>query len=146
MSLNIVIIAGNLGRDPEMRYTPQGRAVTTASVAVNRRWQQDGEWQEATDWFNVVVWGDAAERFAENMRKGEKVLVQGRLQTRSYEDKEGKKQYRTEVIANRVESLGKPGQRQAPEDAGARDAEYGEGPARTAELPLDDHSMDDLPF
>ena len=87
MSLNKCMIIGNLGRDPEMRYTPSGQAVTQFTVATNRRWRdQQGEWQEETEWFRVVVWGQQAERAAERLRKGNKVYVEGRIQTRQWED------------------------------------------------------------
>jgi single-strand DNA-binding protein len=106
MSLNKCMIIGNLGRDPEMRYTPGGQAVTQFSVATNRNFRdQQGEWQSETEWFRVVVWGDQGERVAEYLRKGHKVYVEGRLQTRQWEDQSGNKRYTTELIANRVSSL-----------------------------------------
>ena len=106
MSLNKCMIIGNLGRDPEMRYTPSGQAVTQFSVATNRNFRdQQGEWQSETEWFRVVVWGDQGERVAEYLRKGHKVYVEGRLQTRQWEDQSGNKRYTTELIANRVQSL-----------------------------------------
>jgi single-strand DNA-binding protein len=106
MSLNKCMIIGNLGRDPEMRYTPSGQAVTQFSVATNRNYRDpQGEWQSETEWFRVVVWGDQGERVAEYLRKGHKVYVEGRLQTRQWEDQSGNKRYTTELIANRVQSL-----------------------------------------
>jgi single-strand DNA-binding protein len=106
MSLNKCMIIGNLGRDPEMRYTPSGQAVTQFTVATNRRWRdQQDEWQEETEWFRVVVWGQQAERVAERVRKGNKVYIEGRIQTRQWEDQSGQKRYTTELIANQVTSL-----------------------------------------
>jgi single-strand DNA-binding protein len=106
MSLNKAMIIGNLGRDPEMRYTPSGQAVTQFTVAVNRNYRdQGGEWQEETEWFRVVAWAQLAERTAEYLRKGRKVYVEGRLQTRSWEDQNGQKRYTTELIANTVTPL-----------------------------------------
>jgi single-strand DNA-binding protein len=106
MSLNKCMIIGNLGRDPEMRYTPGGQAVTQFSVATNRNFRdQQGEWQSETEWFRVVVWGDQGERVAEYLRKGHKVYVEGRIQTRQWEDQSGNKRYTTELIANRAQSL-----------------------------------------
>src|SRR3712207_347647 len=100
------MIIGNLGRDPEMRYTPSGQAVTQFTVAVNRNYRdQQGEWQEETEWFRVVAWGPLAERTAENLRKGRKVYVEGRIQTRQWEDQSGQKRYTTELIANTVTAL-----------------------------------------
>ena len=106
MSLNKCMIIGNLGRDPEMRYTPSGQAVTQFTVATNRNYRdQQGEWQKETEWFRVVVWGQQAERAAENLRKGNKVYVEGRIQTRQWEDQTGQKRYTTELVANQVTSL-----------------------------------------
>jgi single-strand DNA-binding protein len=106
MSLNKCMIIGNLGRDPEMRYTPSGQAVTQFSVATNRNYRDpQGEWQSETEWFRVVVWREQAERAAENLRKGHKVYVEGRIQTRQWEDQSGNKRYTTELIADRVTSL-----------------------------------------
>ena len=117
MSLNKCMIIGNLGRDPEMRYTPSGQAVTQFTVATNRRWQSNGEWQEETEWFRVVVWGQQAERTAERLRKGHKVYVEGRIQTRQWEDQTGNKRYTTELVANQVTSLER---RERDEDAPLR--------------------------
>ena len=108
MSLNKCMIIGNLGRDPEMRYTPGGQAVTQFSVATNRNYRdQQGEWQSETEWFRVVVWGDRGERAAEYLRKGHKVYVEGRIQTRQWEDQSGNKRYTTELIADRLGLSGK---------------------------------------
>ena len=101
--LNKVMIIGRLGRDPEMRYTPNGRPVTAFSVAVNRSWTAaDGDKREETEWFNVVAWGNLAEICKQHLRKGQTVYVEGRLQTRGWEDPEGKKHYRTEIVANEM--------------------------------------------
>jgi single-strand DNA-binding protein len=106
MSLNKAMIIGNLGRDPEMRYTPSGQAVTQFTVAVNRNYKDaNGDWQEETEWFRVVAWAALAERTAEYLRKGRKVYVEGRLQTRSWEDQNGQKRYTTELVANTVTPL-----------------------------------------
>ena len=105
-SVNKVILIGHLGRDAETKFTPSGVAVTKFSVATNRRWkdQQSGEWKEETDWANVVLWRQ--ENLANYLTKGKQVYVEGRLQTRSYDDKDGKKQYMTEVVAEDVILLG----------------------------------------
>src|SRR4051812_50003279 len=107
MAFAKVMIIGNLGRDPEMRYTPNGRPVTEFSVAVNqgRKDPQTGEWVEATDWFRVTVWGDRAERTAEQFRKGNRVFVEGRFRTREYEAKDGQKRISLEITADNVVSL-----------------------------------------
>lgn len=108
-SVNKVILVGHLGRDAETKFTPGGVSVTKFSVATNRRWkdQQSGEWKEETDWTNVVLW--RAENLANYLTKGKQLYVEGRLQTRSYEDKDGKKVYSTEVVADEVILLGGQG-------------------------------------
>ncbi len=105
--LNKVMIIGNVGRDPEMRYTPSGRAVTNFSVATSRSWvSAEGERREETEWFNVVAWGNLAEICKTHLTKNQQVYVEGRLQTRGWEDETGKKHYRTEVVANEMILLG----------------------------------------
>ena len=108
--LNKVMLIGNLGADPEMRYTANGSAVTTFRVACSRTWQQpNGERQEDTEWFTVVTWNKLAEICSQNLNKGRRVYVEGRLSTRSWDDREtGQKRYRTEVIANQVLFLDRP--------------------------------------
>jgi len=115
MSLNKAMIIGNLGRDPEMRYTPSGQAVTQFTVAVNRNYKDSqGERQEETEWFRVVAWGQQAEFAAEYLRKGAKVYVEGRLQTRQWEGQDGQKRYTTELVANTIQNL----ERRPRDDAG----------------------------
>lgn len=101
--LNKVMIIGNLGRDPEMRYTPSGKPVTSFSVATSRTWvTAEGERREATEWFNVVAWRDLAEICSQYLSKGSKVYIEGRLQTRSWEGPDGQKHYRTEIVADEM--------------------------------------------
>lgn len=109
--LNKVMIIGNLGRDPEMRYTPSGSPVTGFSVAVSRRWNsRDGEQREETEWFNVECWDKLAEIANEHLAKGKQVFVEGRLKTDSWEDKQtGEKKYRTKLIATNLTMLGQRG-------------------------------------
>jgi single-strand DNA-binding protein len=98
--LNKVLIIGNLCRDPEMRYTPSGKPVTAFSVAVSRTWVTSaGERREATEWFNAVAWGNLAEVCNQYLRKGSRVYLEGRLQTRAWTDPEGQRHSRTEVVA-----------------------------------------------
>lgn len=106
-SLNKVMIIGRLGRDPEMRYTPSGKPVTTFSVATSRAWNtSDGEKRVETEWFNVVAWGNLAEICKQYLSKGQQVYIEGRLQTRYWEDSEHKKHSSTEVVANEMIMLG----------------------------------------
>lgn len=110
--LNKVMIMGNLGRDPEMRYTPSGKPVTSFSVAVSRSYvKPEGERAEVTDWFNVVAWGRLAEICSQYLTKGSMVYVEGRLETRSWEGENGQKHYRTEVVANDVNIIDRKGGR-----------------------------------
>ena len=157
-SVNKVILLGHLGRDAETKFTPGGAAVTKFSVATNRRWKdsQSGEWKEETDWANIVLW--RAENLTTYLTKGKQVYVEGRLQTRSYDDKDGKKVYSTEVVADDVILLGGQGAGGGP--AGGRDefsqapvsAPRGGAPKQKApqQAPPDDYGQgitdDDVPF
>lgn len=105
--LNKVMLIGNVGKDPEMRYTANGKAVTSFSIAVNRNFQgQDGERREETDWFDIVTWDKLAELCSQFLQKGRQAYVEGRLQTRSWEGQDGQKRYKTEVVAQTVLFLG----------------------------------------
>ncbi len=105
--LNKVQIIGHLGKDPEMRYTPSGKPVTTFSVAVSRSWNSpDGERHNETEWFNIVAWGPLAETCKNFLSKGKHVYIEGRLQTRRWDDKEGVKHTTVEIVANEMIMLG----------------------------------------
>lgn len=105
--LNKVMIIGRLGRDPEMRYTPSGRPVTTFNVATSRSWNSsDGERHTETEWFNVVAWGSLAEICKQHLIKGQQAYIEGRLQTRVWEDNSGNKRSSTEIVANEMIVLG----------------------------------------
>jgi single-strand DNA-binding protein len=156
MAFAKVMIIGNLGRDPEMRYTPNGRPVTEFSVAVSHsKPDGSGGWvDEGTDWFRVTVWGDRAERTAEQFRKGNKVFVEGRFRTREYEAKDGQKRTSLEITADNVISLDarvrdeEGGTFAAPSGGFPGGSSGGGGvvkPTRPAAPPRDD-DLDDLPF
>lgn len=135
--LNKVMIIGHLGRDPEMRYTPSGRPVTTFTVAVSRSWNTaDGERRTETEWFNIVAWGNLAEICKQYLYKGQQVYIDGRLQTRRWEDKEGQKHTSVEVVANEMMMLGDRRDNSAP-------AQESEGEGEVVE-PLADE--DEFPF
>jgi single-strand DNA-binding protein len=105
--LNKVMIIGNLGRDPEMRYTPSGRPVTTFSVATSRSWNtSEGERRVETEWFNVVAWSSLAEICKQYLTKGQQVYIEGRLQTRQWDDSDGNKHTSVEIVANEMIILG----------------------------------------
>jgi single-strand DNA-binding protein len=117
--LNKVMIIGYLGRDPEMRYTPSGRPVTSFSVATSRTWTSaEGERREETEWFNVVAWGTLAEICKSHLSKNQQVYIEGRLQTRGWEDESGKKHFRTELVANEMILLGDRRREQQQHDEG----------------------------
>lgn len=105
--LNKVQIIGHLGKDPEMRYTPAGKPVTTFTVAVSRSWiSADGERHNETEWFNVVVWGNLAEICKQHLSKGQQVYIEGRLQSRRWDGKEGQKHTSIEIVASEMMTLG----------------------------------------
>jgi len=125
--LNKVMVIGRLGRDPEMRYTPGGSPVTTFSVAAGRQWKDgSGESREETEWFNVVVWNKLAEICNEYLHKASRVYIEGRLQTRQWQDQDGQSHYRTEVIASDMIILDGKNEgrsfRDTPEEFGPRTA------------------------
>ena len=132
--LNKVMIIGHVGRDPEMRYTPSGRPVTSFSVATSRNWTSaEGDRREETEWFNVVAWGNLAEICKAHLNKGQQVYVEGRLQTRGWEDEQSKKHYRTELVASEMIVLG-----ERRNNIGA--------PAAPATSEVSDEGSEDIPF
>ena len=136
--LNKVMVIGHLGRDPEMRYTPSGRPVTTFTVAVSRSWNTaDGERRTETEWFNIVAWGNLAEICKQYLNKGRQVYIDGRLQTRRWEDKEGQKHTSVEVVANEMMMLGDR------RDNSSQTQESSEGTDDVAEPMADE---DEFPF
>lgn len=151
-SLNNVQIIGNITRDPEVRQTPNGQTVATIGVATNRRWtnKQTNEKQEEVEFHNVVVWGKLAEICQQYLKKGAKVYFQGRLKTRNWEDPDGKKNYRTEIIAENMIMLDSRGAGSAaPAAAAARPAAAGsaKSPASQTPPPAEEEvKIDDLPF
>ena len=161
-SVNKVILLGHLGKDAETKFTPSGVARSTFTIATNRRWkdQQSGEWKEETDWHNVVLW--RSENLANYLLKGKQVYIEGRLQSRSYDDKEGQKKYITEVVCDdlvllggRGDSGGGPGgaggdYAQAQPVSMPRSAQQRPPQPAAAPAPADDFSQgitdDDVPF
>src|SRR5262245_26865504 len=149
-SVNKVILVGNLGKDPEVKYTPSGVPVAKFSLATNERYKdKGGEWQERTEWHNIVAWQRLAEIVGEYVKKGSKIYVEGRLQTSSWEDKQsGEKKYRTEIIAQDLVLLGGRGE-------GDAEGRASRGAAASAGLdqrpaPADEHAAEitdeDIPF
>lgn len=111
MSVNKVILVGNLGKDPELRYTPSGAAVCTFSLATSERFKnKQGEQQDRTEWHNIVVWAGLAEICGKYLTKGKQVYLEGRIQNRSYDDRDGNKRYISEVVVNEMQMLGRAGE------------------------------------
>jgi single-strand DNA-binding protein len=139
--VNKVILIGNLGRDPEVRYTPDGTAVANFSIATSMEWTDkgSGEKKERTEWHRIVAWRKLGEICGKYLSKGSQVYIEGRLQTRDWQDKDGNKRYTTEVIATDVQFLG------PKESSGPRDA-YGGPPLPDSEPPYMDSKDDDIPF
>src|SRR2546429_6403351 len=135
MSVNKVILIGNLGKDPEVRFTQTGSAVANFSIATSEQWNdRDGKRQERTEWHNIVVWGKQAETCGQYLAKGRQVYVEGSIRTRQYDDKEGNRRYITEVVAQRVQFLGGGGRRaEAPRSAAAAEEPPAGPPAAAAD-------------
>lgn len=148
-SLNKVMLIGNAGKDAELRYLASGTPQCQFSLAVNnrRKNQQTGDWEDQTEWFNIVIWGDTAERVSQYITKGKQVFIEGRLQTRSWDDDQGQKHYRTEVIAHTVQLLGsrEGGSGGGGDEWGgsSRPRGGGAGAGRASAGAID---IDDLPF
>ena len=107
MSVNKVILVGNLGKDPELRYTPSGTAVATFSLATTERYKdREGQRQEKTEWHNIVAWRQLAEICGKFLHKGKQVYIEGKIQTRSYDDRDGNKRYITEIVVDQMQMLG----------------------------------------
>ena len=155
-SVNKVILVGNLGRDSELRYTPGGAAVATLNMATTEVWNdKGGQRQEKTEWHRIVLWGKTAESLNEYLTKGKQIYVEGRLQTRQWDDKDGNKRYTTEIRGDRIVLLGGGsgggGGRGASSGGGERGGgsssggggDYGGAPGPDSSAPLTD---DDIPF
>ncbi len=143
-SVNKVILVGNLGRDAELRYTPGGAAVATLNLATTEVWNdKQGQKQEKTEWHRIVLWGKQAESLQEYLVKGKQIYVEGRLQTRQWDDKDGNKRYTTEIKADRITLLGGGG-------GGGRSGAMDRGETHTAgtpdEPPMEPITDDDIPF
>jgi single-strand DNA-binding protein len=137
-SVNKVILVGNLGRDPEVRYTPSGAAVCTVSLATTRQWKdkQSGDKQEETEWHRVVFYDRLAEIAGEYLKKGRSLYVEGRLKTRKWQDKDGVEKYTTEIIATDMQMLGsREGMGTADAEAGMQARQRDDGAERAAATP-----------
>jgi len=140
--INKVILVGNLGADPELRYTSGGQAVCDMRMATSEKWKgKDGQMQEKTEWHRIVVWGRSAESCNEYLNKGSQAYVEGRIQTRKWEDRDGNTRYTTEIVANRVLFLSGGGRRDGGGGGGT-----GEPPPPSDNDAPSDVGSDDIPF
>jgi len=147
-SVNKVILVGNLGRDAELRYTPGGAPVSTLNLATTEVWNdKSGQRQEKTEWHRVVLWGKSAESLSEYLVKGKQIYVEGRLQTRQWDDKDGNKRYTTEIRGDRIVLLGGGGGGGgARASAAAQPRSSGAEQTETMAEPVSELTDDDIPF
>ena len=154
-SVNKVILVGNLGRDAELRYTPGGAAVATLNLATTEVWNdKSGQKQEKTEWHRIILWGKQAESLQEYLTKGKQIYVEGRLQTRQWDDKDGNKKYTTEIKADRITLLGGGGGGGGARSGGMDRSGPDRGPDRGGahpggggdEPPMEPITDDDIPF
>lgn len=123
-SVNRVILIGNLGKDPDLRYTPSGQPVATFPIATSEKWKdKDGQLQQKTNWHNIVAWGRQAEICKEYLKKGSPIYIEGRIQSRSYDDKDGNRRYITEIITTRIQMLGRKGEEPSAEQLPEQETE-----------------------
>ena len=153
--LNKVLLMGNLGRDPEVRFTTGGTSVANFSIATNESWKdKNGQLQEKTEWHRIVVWGKLAELCGEYLKKGRQAFIEGRLQTREWTDKEGKKNYSTEIVAHNVQFIGgrpegagaSASSAATSNGSGAAPANFGPPPPQEDQQPPPGVGGDDIPF
>jgi single-strand DNA-binding protein len=139
-SLNKVMLIGNLGKDPEVRFTASGQAVASFSLATSEKFKgKSGEWEERTEWHNITLWGKLAEISGEYLTKGKTIYVEGRLQTRKWQDKSGNDRYTTEIVGDKMQMLSAKGERSSSTSASSQ----GSGSMQSEEPPFQD---DDIPF
>jgi len=146
--VNKVILVGNLGKDPDIRYTPGGAAVANVTIATNESWKDKntGEMQEKTEWHNVVFFSRLAEIVGEYLKKGSQVYVEGRLQTRKWQDKSGNDRYTTEIVANEMQMLGGRSGAGMPESRPSGPAPAAPTQAEPGNAPASNDFDDDIPF
>jgi single-strand DNA-binding protein len=143
-SVNKVLLVGNLGKKPELRYTPSGKACCRFPLATSEVWMTDGGKQERTEWHQIVVWGKSAENCGQYLRKGRQVYVEGAIRSRRYDAKDGSKRYVTEIVTQRVQFLGgKPAESASPADTASDGFSGGEDETNPM---MPDLPADDAPF
>ncbi len=139
--LNKATLIGNLGKDPEIRYTPSGMAVANFSLATTENWTKDGQRESRTEWHRIVAFGRLAEICGEYLSKGKQIYIEGKIQTREWEDKDGNKKYTTEIVANQMQMLGTRDTGDAPKTSMTSSKK-----SDIPETPYPDTQDDDIPF
>ncbi|KAA3614910.1 MAG: single-stranded DNA-binding protein [Calditrichaeota bacterium] len=142
--VNKVILLGRLGKDPEMRYAPSGTAIASFSMATNHSQKQDGEWVDKTEWHNLIAFGKTAEIAGEYLKKGKQLYIEGRLQTSSWEDQQGQKKYKTEIVVSDLQMIGAKGDESYSPPSGGSAPQESKKPAPPPEPAAEEE--DDLPF
>lgn len=146
-SLNKVMLIGNLGKDPEVRYTTSGTAVASFSVATTDKFKnKSGEWEEKTEWHNVTLWARLAEIAGEYLAKGKTVYIEGRLQTRKWQDKDGRDRYTTEIVGEKMQMLSAKGDGGGRQGGGRPSGGGGSEPYPSYDEPAGFNADDDIPF
>jgi single-strand DNA-binding protein len=153
MSVNKVILVGNLGKDPEIRYTASGTAVANFTLATSERYKdRDGNKQEKTEWHNIVAWRQLAEICGKYLVKGKQIYIEGKIQTRAWEDRDGNKRYTTEIVADQMQMLGRAGdensynQRREPRQEQRQEPRQEQRPQQAAAPSTPKNDFDDAPF
>ncbi len=149
MNLNKVTIAGRLGKDPELKQTPSGKKVASFSIATNQTWKDaQGQKQESTEWINCVSWGRTAEVIAQYFTKGKEIYIEGRMQTRSWDGNDGKKNYRTEVVVSQFQFVGFDGEKKPAQSSTEQPYSKDDGsqPPPPEEAPEEEINIEDIPF
>ncbi|MBN2232869.1 MAG: single-stranded DNA-binding protein [Deltaproteobacteria bacterium] len=140
--VNKAILVGRLGADPEVKYGTSGTPITTFNLATTETWNRDGQKEERTEWHRIVTFGKLAEICGRYLNKGKQIYIEGRIQTRSWEDKDGNKRWTTEIIANQMQMLGSPGDSPSSSATGETGQPYGASSSAGAAAPMED----DIPF
>ncbi len=144
-SLNKVMLIGNLGKDPELRYTASGQAVASFSIATTEKFKnKTGDWEERTEWHRITLWGKQAEIAGEYLAKGKTVYIEGRLQTRKWTDRDGNDRYTTEIVGDRMQMLG--GKGDSAGSVGGRRSDAGEAVDKQVNYEEPPYQDDDIPF
>lgn len=153
MSVNKVILVGNLGKDPELRYTASGTAVANFTLATSERFKdRNGEQQKRTEWHNIVAWAGLAEICGKYLKKGKQVYIEGRIQTRSYDDRDGNKRYVAEIVADQMQMLGRAGDEGDSSYQRGSEPPHHDEPPPGGKGPLDNYTEppfnpdDEIPF